>query len=250
MRSVYDADGIRIVEDVLSEPELWAVQSWAEQVTYQGVHHERWRPVWRIGGGEPLRGPTWSIFAVACPPEDQRAEQSCPPPVASLAAVLRRLLLSGRPGGDRVSITPWIYPCGTALGLHRDDGNFEGSYIFYTVPDWDVHWGGLLHCVTETADADMPPRAILDATAERVSVTAIGRGIWIAPVRNRLVMLAPQVRHFISRIDPNAGDRPRTTIAGFIHRAARLRRHSFRWSSAVRQNSRGAPWIPKKTLTK
>ena len=218
MRSVYDADGICIVEEVLSEPELWALQSWAERVTYQGVHHERWRSVWRIGEGEPLRGPTWSILAVGHSPEAQRPDQSCPPALAPLAAVLQRLLMSGREDDVRVSMTPWIYSRGTALGLHSDDGQFEGSYIFYTVPDWDVHWGGLLHCVAEAPGADVPPRAILDATAERVSVTATGRGIWIAPVCNRLVTLAPRVRHFISRVDPNAGDRSRTTIAGFIHR--------------------------------
>jgi hypothetical protein len=220
MRSVYDADGICIFEEVLSEPELGALQSWAERVTYQGVHHERWRPVWRIGEGEPLRGPTWSIRPAGRAQEAQPPDQRCPPALAPLAAVLQRLLLSGPQGDARISMTPWIYPRGTALGLHSDDGQFDGSYIFYTVPDWDVHWGGLLHCVDEALGAEVPPRAILDASAERVSVTAMGRGTWIAPVRNRLVTLAPHVRHFISRVDPNAGDRPRTTIAGFLHRTA------------------------------
>jgi hypothetical protein len=219
MRSAYDAGGIRIVEDVLSEPDLQALQTWAERVTYQGVHHMRWRPVWRIGEGEPLRGPTWTVAAPASaggPP----ADRGCPLALEPLAAVLRRTLLHGPRRYARISLTPWIYPRGTALGLHRDDGRFDGSYIFYTVPEWDVHWGGLLHCVTEATDADLPPPAVLDASAERASVSATGRGMWIAPVRNRLVLLAPHVRHFISRVDPNAGDRPRTAIAGFIHQDA------------------------------
>lgn len=217
MRSVYDADGVRIIEDVLGESELRTVQSWAEQVTYQGVHHDRWRTVWRIGEGEPLRGQTWSVFAVGGSARARQEEDKCPRALAPLAAILRGLLLSGRAGDDRVSMTPWIYPRGTALGMHCDAGHLRGSYIFYTIPEWDVHWGGLLHCVSEVANAEVARQAILDATPERASVTATGRGIWIAPVRNRLVTLAPHVRHFISRVDPSAGDRPRTSIAGFVH---------------------------------
>ncbi len=218
MRSLYDADGIRIFDDVLRAPELRTLQSWAELVPYQGVHHDQWRPVWRLGEGEPLRGPTWSTSATGSTNE-RPADLGCPPALEPLATVLWRLLLHGPQRLARVSLTPWIYPRGTALGLHRDDGRFDGSYIFYSVPEWDVHWGGLLNCVTDAPDADVPPRAILDATAERLSVTSMGRGMWIAPVRNRLVTLAPHVRHFISRIDPSAGDRPRTSIGGFVHRA-------------------------------
>jgi hypothetical protein len=133
MRSAYDAGGIRIVEDVLSEPDLQALQTWAERVTYQGVHHMRWRPVWRIGEGEPLRGPMWTVAAPGSaggPP----ADRGCPLGLEPLAAVLRRTLLHGPRRYARIILTPWIYPQGTALGLHRDDGRFDGSYIFYGGP--------------------------------------------------------------------------------------------------------------------
>jgi hypothetical protein len=210
-----DAAGVRVFEDVLSDAHFKALQDWAQAVTYQGVHADRWRSVWRLGEGEPLRGPTWSIPGPPDPAADGPGDR--PAALEPLAAVLRQLLLAERADTARVSLTPWIYPQGTALGLHRDDGQFDGSYIFYSVPEWDVHWGGLLHCLADAPDAPVPARAILDSTQERESVASVGRGFWVAPVRNRLVTLAPRVRHFISRVDPNAGDRPRTSIAGFVH---------------------------------
>jgi hypothetical protein len=216
VRSVYAADGIDVYQDVLDPAEFAGLRSWAEHVTYTGVHHDRWRPVWRLGEGEPLRGPTWSTSVAGAAAGDP---PGYPPALAPLAAVLRRLLLRGPQQAARISLTPWIYPQGTALGLHRDDGQFAGSYIFYCVPEWDVHWGGLLNCVADTPEDGATPRAVLDPTAERASVAAAGRGTWISPVPNRLVTLAAHVRHFISRVDPNAGDRPRTSIAGFVHRA-------------------------------
>lgn len=209
MHDVYSAAGVRIFDDVLPDAQFEGLSSWAERVTYQGVHHERWRPVWRLGQGEPLRGPTWSTL---------KNRPGCPPALEPLAAILRTLLLQGPNESARVSLTPWIYPCGTALGMHRDDGDFDGSFIFYTVPEWDVHWGGLLHCVADESERGPLAPPILDMTAERASVSTIGRGMWIAPVRNRLVTLAAQVSHFISRVDTSAGDRSRLSIAGFVHR--------------------------------
>src|SRR5258708_37142789 len=132
MREVYNADGIRVVEDVVSESQMQTLQSWAEHVKYQGVHHERWRPVWRIGEGEPLRGPTWSVPTAGCEPEGKRTARSYPVALAPLADMLQHLLLSGRPGHAWVSMTPRIYPRGTALGLQRDAGDFAGSDLFYT----------------------------------------------------------------------------------------------------------------------
>jgi hypothetical protein len=214
--STYSADGISVYDAVLTDDEFRTLQQWAELARYQGVHHEQWRSVWRHGEGEPLRGPTWSI-----PTQDVstgNAPGNLPTALWPLAVTLVRTLREASRTFAGVSLTPWIYPTGTALGLHKDDGSFAGSYIFYTVPEWDVHWGGLLHCVADPPDAEVPRRAILDMTAERRSVSSVGRGPWIAPAANRLVTLAPHVRHFISRVDPNAGDRPRTSIAGFLHR--------------------------------
>ncbi|HEX8092845.1 hypothetical protein [Jatrophihabitans sp.] len=219
MRRVFDAAGLRVFDDVLLEAEFQALRRWAEQLTYRGVHHGQWRTVWRLGEGEPLRGPTW--LASAGSARSQEVPPDLPPALEPLAALLRRLLLDGRQDAARVSMTPWIYPQGTALGLHRDDGQFDGSYIFYSVAEWDVHWGGLLHCVADPPDAAVPARGILDITEERDSVGSVGPGLWVSPARNRLVTLAPHLRHFISRVDPNAGDRPRTSIGGFIHRSSR-----------------------------
>lgn len=216
MHEAHDAEGMTVYDDVLATAEFERLREWSESVRYQGVHHQQWRTVWRHGEGEPLRGPNWIAPVQGRPAPGPGAE--VPPPLRPLAAVLQEVTRSRpRPPGQ-ITMTPYIYPRGTALGLHRDDGAYDGSYIFYTVPEWDVHWGGLLHGVADPAGAPAAPRAVLDLSAERRSVAATGRGTWISPGRNRLVIIAPRVRHFISRVDPSAGDRPRTSIAGFFRR--------------------------------
>jgi hypothetical protein len=215
MAQVTDAQGVRVFEKVLPDADAERLLSWTETVEYRGVHGGKWRSVWRLGDGEPLRGPTWTIS------EDAGTREGAPPPaLRPLADALRRLVLAGHRDCN-LSLTPWIYPQGTALGLHRDDRAFDGSYVFFLTREWDVHWGGLLHCLADSPTETTPPRAVLDVTAERRSVSATGRGLWIAPVWNRLVFIAPWVRHFISRVDANAGDRVRVTIAGFLHKQPR-----------------------------
>jgi hypothetical protein len=218
MRDIYHQGGIRVIDDVLGAGDFAALVPWAERATYRSVHNDRWRTVWRLGDGAPLRGPTWMTSSLDDEGGLEAAADPCPAELEPLSALLRRLLLNGARHSARISLTPWIYPQGTALGLHRDDGDLDGSYVFYFSPEWDVSWGGLLHCMIEPAEADLPRRAVFDPAAERASVPPAGPGIWIAPAPNRLVILQAHVRHFISRIDPNAGDRPRLSIAGFIHR--------------------------------
>ena len=198
-----------VLEDAAAE----RLFCWLERLSFSSVHAEGWKSVWRLGGGSPLRGPTWSVDETGeCPPG-----ADLPAALRPLARELARSLLAGK-ARRMVSLTPWIYPAGTGLGLHRDDRAFEGSYAYYLTREWDVHWGGLLGAVEEDPARPAPDRAILDAAGERSSVARTGRGEWVAPVWNRLVIIAPQVRHFISSVDPAAGDRGRISIAGFVHR--------------------------------
>lgn len=218
MHDIFRRDGIRVVDNVLAGPDFAALGRWADGLTYRGVHHDRWRPVWRLGDGEPLRGPTWMTSLLDDAPGTMAATNPLPPELGALSAVLRRMLLDGRRHGARISLTPWVYPHGTALGVHRDDGDFEGSYVFYFSQEWDVSWGGILHCIIDQPGADVPRHAVFDPAAERSALLRAGPGVWISPAPNRLVILDAQVSHFISRIDTNAGDRPRLSIGGFVHR--------------------------------
>ena len=217
MREVLRQAGIVVLDDVLPEADFQRLRNWSETVQYQGVHHHSWRTVWRHGEGEPLRGPNWvlPLGGRSAGPHDE----PLPAALRPLAAVLERVAPKPAPPPRDMTVTPWIYPSSTALGLHVDDDPYEGSYIYYTVPEWDVHWGGLLHCIADPAGTHLVARGVLDLAAERRSVAAVGHGSWVGPGPNRLVLVEPQVRHFISRVDQNAGDRPRTSIAGFFRRA-------------------------------
>jgi 2OG-Fe(II) oxygenase superfamily len=214
-----NGDGLSIIDRLLSEDEVERMLAWLNGLSFKSVHHDGWRSVWRLLEGVPLRGPTWTIGSEGLPADH-------PPALAPLTRKLIELRLRDRPA-QRVSLTPWLYPAGTALGLHRDDRDFDGAFVYYLTREWDVHWGGLLGCVTEVNDRPLPARAILDPANERSSVAQSGYGRWIAPAWNRLVLIEPNTRHFISRVDAAAGDRVRITIAGFFHNAtqrARIKR--------------------------
>lgn len=200
---------LEVFDHVLAEADAHRMLSWLDTLSYRSVHQENWRTVWRLLEGMPLRGPTWTT--------DGESESNIPPPLAPLVTALSRLAQNFRQG-YRVSLTPWLYPSGTALGLHRDDGDFDGSFVYYLTREWDVHWGGLLGTVIEAGQAPKLARAILDPSVERRSVALSGQGQWIAPAWNRLVLIPSDVRHFISRVDITAGDRVRISIGGFFHR--------------------------------
>lgn len=212
MRQLRPEPGVRVFDEVLDRVELAGLQEWADRISYHGVHHGQWRKVWRIGEGEPLRGPTWWAGR-----SDDPSEDGYPFELDPVVEALRHTLLTGALSDARVSLTPWIYPQGTALGLHVDSEPYLGSYVYYLMPEWDLHWGGLLHFLPRQ-EGERVTRPSLTGSDERGSMQSIRGGSWVLPRCNRLVLIAPWVEHFVSRIDPNAGDRSRLTIAGFVHR--------------------------------
>ena len=49
-----------VYDDLLPPADLLALRSAMEKVQYRGVRRDTWAPVWRVGDGNPLRGPsTW-----------------------------------------------------------------------------------------------------------------------------------------------------------------------------------------------
>ncbi len=98
-----------------------------------------------------------------------------------------------------------------------DSEPYKGSYTFYFHSDWKLHWGGWLLLLDErdATFADVN-RAIFDDAAEAEMVANEGHGHWILPKPNRLVVIAPNARHLISRIDQTAGSALRLSLGGFF----------------------------------
>jgi hypothetical protein len=204
---------VSVYDDFLGAGAAHDVLSWLDGLTYKSVHAEGWRSVWRLTGASVLRGPTWSVDCNG----DPGPEGPIPIPLRAFARSLGDLVLRDD-AQWLVSMTPWIYPVGAGLGLHRDDRRYRGAYSYYLTPEWDVHWGGLLLAVADSPAAILPERAVFDARQERESVAEVGRGSWVLPAWDRLVVIPSHVRHSVTPVDAAAGDRPRISIAGFIHK--------------------------------
>jgi hypothetical protein len=122
---------------------------------------------------------------------------------------------------DTISVTPWLYARGTSLSLHRDGPPYSGSYTYFLHPRWDLHWGGWLFVLAPAEDNTHVRRAFLDNRAEAELISATGYGTCILPMPNRAVFISPRARHMISRVDDNAGNSVRISLAGFMQRGER-----------------------------
>lgn len=200
------------------------------------VHAERCRKVWRLNDGFPLQGKTYYYNAGPSIPGTER--QSYPTGTvldefyeAMMDAAEDFAAIVGRQGVEWLSVTaaPWVYPVGSALSFHQDSGEsskhhtYMGAYSFYVHPSWNIHWGGWLIVFEEASlplwnmdkrTAVFPPWLSDDSEQHLVSEPGVAR--CIAPAPNRVVFIGPNTPHLISRVDANAGSKPRVSIAGFF----------------------------------
>ena len=147
----------------------------------------------------------------------------------------------GRPekDWDRYSVTSWIYPKDTALSLHDDgSGVYSGAFTYFLNPHWDIHWGGLLMLVDPRASKALQnfktPQNVhgyyktkwIDAEAENAFLWDPGLAQCIFPKRNRIVFIHPESYHFVTKINVDAGDKARMSLAGFFMKPENKKSHA------------------------
>jgi hypothetical protein len=216
------ADAV-VIDDVL-EPRLFAALGRELALgRYESVHTRGWDKAWRLGDGAPLRG-----GAVYYDPTASLDRPGVRYPTSSVVDdfidALRGLAADhagavGREGMDwkAIFLSPWLYPVGSALSLHRDGGPYSGAFTYFAHPAWGVHWGGDLVVLGD--DESLAPPAVLGMTGwiqEDEVGTALGTCVFPRP--NRLALLGASRPHLITRVDPNAGAHVRTSLAGFFLR--------------------------------
>jgi Rps23 Pro-64 3,4-dihydroxylase Tpa1-like proline 4-hydroxylase len=104
--------------------------------------------------------------------------------------------LSGLRLGASPLINAYSYKPGDFLSHHTDDvKNKRLSFVFYLSPEWEDHFGGLLHLIAPD-----------------------GEVIKIAPSYNSLLIfdVAARTEHFINPVEPCAGNRARLTVSGWF----------------------------------
>ena len=104
--------------------------------------------------------------------------------------------ISGLELGPAPLINAYSYKSGDFLSHHSDDVKGKRlSFVFYLTPGWERRFGGLLHMIHPDGE-----------------VTEV------APDYNSLVLfdVAAKTGHFISPVEPCAGDSTRLTISGWF----------------------------------
>lgn len=227
----YNSSAAIVYDDVLPERDFRALWRHLNTLEAHSVHARSWRKVWRLHDGNPLTSRAgWFLTAGAeGKPNDLLYPLGTPldhlvawildktPDVASII---------GDAGSDwrRMSFAPWIYPPGSGLSLHQDGNLYTGAFTYFAHPEWRVHWGGQL-IILDPSTAPMgqqepdelsPP--FLSDDQETARAMCPGHGLVFFAKPNRLVFLPPTVQHLVTRVDPNAGQHARISVAGFFHK--------------------------------
>lgn len=217
MKLVLQTPDCAVYDDVLSSAVFAAVWSFTQREDYTTPFHSgRWQKVWRVTDSYPLSGPQYVYsrrpFGNAL---DQAVES-----FLELAAAHPEIVDASGCASIDLSMRPYLYPRGTKLSWHDDDKTvYRGAMIYYAHQRWSPHWGGELFI------ADPPPAAYeplpdgphLDHSAQDEYLMQLGTGRYIVPKPNRLVLLRSDTFHMLARIDPDAGNHVRCSIAGFFH---------------------------------
>jgi len=229
----YESSQVIVIDDFLDDESFCRVLDYCGRAEYRSVHSYNYAKVWRINDGYPLQSNPvfWQ------PDPSDRAEddkRTFFPTGTELDLFIEQLLtvlpagerLVGKPGEDWADFTaaPWVYPQGAALSLHQDGFVYSGAYTYFAHREWNIHWGGYL-LVLDPATPPLDNSNVLGAHAswmddgnESQRTMTPGFAQCIFPKPNRLVFIASEAQHLLSRVDANAGLHPRVSIAGFFRK--------------------------------
>jgi hypothetical protein len=228
VRPSYEDEHVVVFDDVLAEEEFAGLFRFLGTLDYASVHRAGWRKVWRLYDGDPLRGPT-TWYRPGVVPKVGHGRRT--PINLVVDWILERqpeiASVVGAEGADwaKLSLTPWIYPVGSGLSLHQDGSAYSGAFTFFVHQEWRLHWGGHLLVLDSrtrsrrSSSGEHAP-AFLDDRQESARAFDPGFALTVLPKPNRIAFLSPEALHLLTRVDPNAGQAARISIAGFFHREA------------------------------
>jgi hypothetical protein len=225
----YASPDLIIFDDVLSPGDFTKLFRHINSLSYRSVHENGWHKVWRLHDGSPLTSEAgWYHPAI----QDLPRKGSYPTrtPIDSLIGWIADNLpaiqsIVGAPTVDwcRFSFASWVYPPGSGLSLHSDGDRYSGAFTYFAHPDWGPHWGGHLvvldgQTALPGAEAEELSPPFLYAREESARAFDPGLGLAVFAKPNRIVFISPNVQHMVTRVDVNAGQTARVSVAGFFHK--------------------------------
>lgn len=228
----YRSNNVLVYDDVLPGEAFSKLFRHLGSLNYTSVHREGWRKVWRLHDGNPLRGRTaWYRPGQNVPSADVYPTGSAVDELISWVADRKDDIteVTGTAGTEwtRLSFTPWIYPVGSGLSLHQDGRTYSGAFTYFAHQEWRLHWGGHLLVLdsrtgSRGANSDWGGPVAFDDRQESLRAFDPGFALTIFPKPNRIVFLSPRALHLLTRVDTNAGQQARISVAGFFHRGTPL----------------------------
>ncbi|HEX4420779.1 MAG TPA: hypothetical protein VH165_22845 [Kofleriaceae bacterium] len=238
MRTTFSNDKFAILDDVLSSDQLAGFWRHLNETEYNPVNRTVFKGQWKEADGTPVESKL-SIVASNLP-----IQNMLPPALAQAAAQIATFYptrspldavidatrqcaqqfpdLVGKEQADWLGLTARLYkyPVNTSLSWHMDERLYTGAFIYYGHPVWDLKWGGEL-LIADAFDRKAlakptDPAAAEDGRPRDEVLMSEGLGHYVSPKPNRMVLLAPEVPHMITKVHPDAGERFRASIAGFF----------------------------------
>jgi Rps23 Pro-64 3,4-dihydroxylase Tpa1-like proline 4-hydroxylase/peroxiredoxin len=238
-KKVYESKECIIFDDFLSEENFNVVYDFVMRCDYERINTTKTSRAWHVHDGFPLRS-TLNAFYYADPESRPDAAYAYPTktPFDLFIDTIRNTQplvghLSGREAQDwwHFSVTAWLYPHGTALSLHDDgSGVYAGAYVYFLNPEWRPHWGGQLIVLDgeannmirkyseEMGGMDFYKSKWLHANRMDEIAMEHGFGKCVFPKKNRIVFIANDAYHMVTRVNEQSGDNLRTSLAGFFNR--------------------------------
>ena len=222
-------DYVMVYDDFLPKEAFESLLPYANAESFWIGHQAYWRKPWRMGDGMPVDGLS-TVYrddpALYLPTEARyptsTALDAFIDAVNGIASEASPLVGERGTAWTGISFKTFIHPSGSGLSLHRDRHEYTGSYAFYVHHDWNFQWGGHLLVFDPRkygrADRDYlePKHSFFSDEDENEVVSEPGLALCVLPKPNRLVFIAPNTYHMITRVDARAGDRARITFAGFF----------------------------------
>lgn len=221
-------DQVMIYDDFLPADAFASLAGYVSSAGYRLVHKEQWHKSWHVTDGLTWIGePTYFRGNGAYRP-NETSRYPTQTPIDALFEAVDRVADDAAPlVGERdvrwkgMALWPFIHPRGTGLSLHRDHTDYSGAIIYYVHPEWDIHWGGHLLVLDSRTGAGVgfyEPSlyTFLSDEHENRLVSEPGLGLCILPKPNRLVFMKDTAFHMVTRVDADAGDRPRVALSGFF----------------------------------
>ena len=221
-------DQAMIYDDFLPKSDFEPLLEHAGSTDYTLVHKEGWHKSWHVTDGLPLVGQATYFRENGAYQDYESSRYPTRTPLDRLIEAIDGVADDAEPlVGKRdvrwkgMALWPFLHPRGTALSLHRDHTIYSGAIIFYVHQQWDIHWGGHLLVLDPRTGGGVGFHepglyTFLSDENENQLVSEPGIALCILPKPNRLVFLRETAFHMITRVDADAGDRPRVTLSGFF----------------------------------